>query len=146
MKPKSIKSRALEDLTLRNADISKGKEQNLLAIDFGEKFCGLAFSPDGVVVLPMKVVKNENWEKEVIELLNKKCVQKIIIGLPLSSDGTQTDWCRRIRKETEFLREFTKIEWINERFSSKNISALSNKKRTDDLAAAQILEFYLAKK
>lgn len=135
----------LRDLELRNNNISPAKESRLLAVDYGEKFCGFAFSPDGICVFPLSIVATKNLEKELRDTLNKKSVQKMIWGLPLQPDGGENKICAQIRLFVEELHSPIPVEFINERFSSKFVSAPQEENRQDDLAAAKILEFYLSK-
>ena len=151
---KKIPSRTLQNLELQNQEkaLNKGA-RNILALDWGEKFCGLAFSPDGVCALPLEVVKTEEIEEWINNFVNNKhaldpdrgCVQKIIIGLPLFPDGKENKLCRVIREFAKKLEPLAEIEFINERYSSKLVLP-QEADRIDDFAAVKILEFSFAKK
>jgi len=119
------------------------KTEVLLGIDYGEKFTGLAFSPDSIIALPVKVIATENILQEVKDIVEQKNCSKIIMGLPISSDGSENHICEQIRSTANLLERFAPIEFINERYSSQDAGGPKNK-RMDDVAAAKILEYYLA--
>lgn len=120
----------------------------VLAIDYGEKYCGLAVAPDGMTVLPVGVSQTEYLKPKLQELLGQYQGQVLVLGLPLSSDGSENHVCEQIRDlaaELKTLYPEKMVELVNERGSSQ--AALSpDESRLDDLAAAHILEFYLSKR
>ncbi len=130
----------------------------LLGIDFGEKYIGLALTdPLKITARPFKTIPNN---KETFETLNKICeeetVQKIILGLPKSMDGTIQ---KQGKKTLEFKKELESelglpIELEDERLSTKIATDLlkDQKKKVREsraeinkLAAQVILESYLNK-
>lgn len=133
----------------------------ILAIDYGEKRIGIAVSdPLGITAQPFATLDNDGTELEKIAgIIKDKEVTKIIIGLPLRLDGTQSESSMKVLAFVELLKkslpaELTEIELIDERFSSKEINSrlvefdVSRKKRktsVDKLAATLILETYLAR-
>lgn len=130
----------------RTSKVAPIKAASVLALDYGEKFCGLAIAPDGVTVLPAAVVQTEKIDSALQSLLTDYQVKTLVIGLPLSSDGTENHICQQIRAFSADIASRHKnldIELVNERFSSQAVLS-PNKDRIDDLAAMQILEFYLA--
>lgn len=64
----------------------------LLALDLGEKRVGVAVSDElHLTVRPLQALERTNWKKllrEVTELLREFDAQALVIGLPLSLDGT----------------------------------------------------------
>ncbi|MCF7830929.1 Holliday junction resolvase RuvX [Candidatus Gracilibacteria bacterium] len=142
---KPVNSRLLQNLELQNKSVGKKIAQNILGLDFGQKFCGLAFSPDGVCVVPLEVVATTNILERIKEISEAKNIQKIVLGLPLEKDGTNNKWCEEILLFAKKLTKTIPLEFVNERSSSQNIIN-TKKERIDDLAAAKILEFYLDKK
>jgi len=118
----------------------------LLGVDYGEKFCGLAVAPDGSTVLPAAVVNTDKLETALKSLVEQYKPNVIVFGLPVSSDSTENHVCAQIRALVDQLKpKFKNIELtlINERFSSQRTLS-PDKSRIDDLAAMQILEFYLS--
>jgi len=137
------------DLKVRNErqkDVSAFPKKSILAVDYGEKYCGLAIATDGHTVLPAAVVQRARLEEAIDSMIKDYQVEVLVIGLPLSSDGSQNHICQQINTVAEKLEQkYTKltIELVNERFSSQAVLS-GDKSRIDDLAAMQILEFYLA--
>lgn len=148
---KKISPKALLDLNVRNErqkSPSESSKKPILAIDYGEKYCGLAISPDGHTVLPAAVVQRDRLEGAIDSMVKDYSIEVMVIGLTLSSDGSQNHVCEQINKMVKHLTQKyrkIKIELVNERFSSQAVLS-EDKARIDDLAAMQILEFYLAQK
>jgi len=137
----------LQSMEQINAAQNSIKESPILAFDYGEKMSGLAWSPDGIVVFPIEVIDTAK-SREILERIYKeKKIRQLIIGLPISGDGTENKMCRIIRDFAKSL-DIENIEFVNERNSSQEtfFRGKSNKPkpRIDDLAAARILEYYLA--
>ena len=163
------------DLEMRNQNQKQQTKQDpLLGIDWGIKFCGFAFSPDGICVFPLEVVDQQppesrrqgespsgervspggecalgHIEEKTKELINSKGIKKIIIGLPVSPNSQENQVCKDIRAFAEKLKQLVGLEIVfqNEKFSTKEGLKLKTKKekRADHLAAAKILEYYLEK-
>ncbi len=132
-----------------NAAQNRAKSAPILALDYGEKMSGLAWSPDGIVVFPLKVLETnprENLRKTIKQIYEEKNCQQLVIGLPISGDGTENSICQKIKKFAETLN-IKNIKFVNERNSSQEtfFRGKSNqpKPRIDDLAAARILEYWL---
>lgn len=142
---RKISATHLQSLELQNEHPRATSSQNpLLALDWGEKFCGLAWTPDGQVCLPVGVFIRTEIETMINKFIQEKSIQKIIVGLPISGNGTENHICDSIR---EFVKNSIHIdvEWVNERGSSQ-ATVTPGKERIDDLAALQILEQFLQKK
>lgn len=121
----------------------KAKPSPILAIDYGEKFCGFAWSPDGVTALILNVVPTNQALSTIESILEKKQIRHIIFGLPLAPDGGENHICDRIKQFAQTLKtDSQKIRFINERGSSKN-TIKQKKQRIDDQAALNILQYYL---
>ncbi len=129
------------------AQIHKYKGKKILALDFGEKFCGVAFSLDGIMVIPISIFDTKKFEEEIEKLIKEKNPDFWILGLPLSSDNSENKICAKIKKikkdilEDKFQQE---VKLVNERCSSQNFYNLDG--RIDDLAAQKILEYFLDQK
>jgi RNase H-fold protein (predicted Holliday junction resolvase) len=143
---KKISPRTLQNLELQNQEIAPSPEgKNILALDYGEKFCGLAFSPDGVCTFPLEVVETGLIEERMKEIMNNKSVHKLVVGLPLFPDGKENKLCGVIRIFAKKFETLVPVEFINERYSSKLVVP-QQADRIDDFAAVKILEFSFAKK
>jgi len=144
--PKKIDPNILANLSLeteRRPDQSK--ISNVLGVDYGEKFSGLAWVQEGVV-FPLVVVPTLELLGEIKQTVAKKSIQQIVLGLPIGGQGEENHVCEQIRAfGTSLTGQGLSVEYINERFSTQNTIS-SDDERRDDLAAAQILEFWLAQK
>ncbi len=140
---KKIDPKILQNLEQENQAVKQHVSQVVLALDYGEKFCGLAWTPDGIMVFPLGVFATEQITGEMQKIIQNKKVEKLILGLPISSDGGENEVCKKIRSFSKKFEGLLPFEFINERFSSQKVIT-SDKERIDDLAAAQILEFYLS--
>ncbi len=135
----------------KNKRIQEVKEP-ILAVDYGIKFCGLAFSPDGICIFPIDTIKHDEAAGAIIKNTENRNIKKIIFGLPLSSEGIENKICEDVRSFaknlSKILPKIISIEFVDERFSTQNVikpKKIKPKGRIDDLAAMQILEFYLQK-
>jgi RNase H-fold protein (predicted Holliday junction resolvase) len=143
---KNPSKQTLRNLVIQNKASVIPKKYPILALDYGKKFCGFAFSPDGICVFPLEIVVTRNFQTHIHFLLNNKNVQLLVVGLPLQNNNTENKTCHLIRSEIQKLSLSLPVVFINERNSSHSIDAPDKRERHDDLAAAKILEFYLAQK
>lgn len=132
----------------------------ILAIDYGLKRCGIAVTdPLQIIATGLTTVETPKLMKFVKEYTATETVEKVIIGMPLNLDDSDTDATPLVRK---FIEAFKKhlpsipIEEVDERFSSKlasqSISQMGLKKKdrqkkalVDEVAATLLLQEYLSK-
>lgn len=125
---------------------------NILAIDFGTKRLGLAWTDTTLdVVLPYGLIeKNTLPEKvrEVAALLKKEKIDLVVVGFPVSLKNQENKNTERVQK---FVFELQKqirqpVEYADERFSSQAGAAAGAGVSRDEKAAMVILDGYLARK
>lgn len=130
----------------------------ILSIDYGAKRTGIATTdPLQIIASPLTTVATaelRNWLKKYME---SEPVERVIIGLPLNLDGSETHATPLVR---HFIRLFKKdhpmvpIETVDEQFSSQLArqaliqSGVKKKERqrkelTDQMAATILLQQYL---
>lgn len=132
----------------------------ILAIDYGLKRCGIAVTdPLQIIATGLTTVETPKLMKFVKEYTAAETVEKVIIGMPVNLDDSDTDATPLVRK---FIEAFKKhlpaipIEDVDERFSSKlasqSISQMGLKKKdrqkkelVDEVAATLLLQDYLSK-
>ena len=130
-----------------------------LALDVGDARIGLAISdPGGIVCLPIEaLVRGEDSDDlaAVIELAQREGVEMIVVGLPLSLDGTHGPAARKMRRFTSALRRSADIpvqSW-DERFTTAEAEGRlrqagfqpsRDRARLDSMSAVIILESFLA--
>ena len=132
-----------------------------LGIDFGERRIGLALSdPTRTIASPLPTVKRRAGKRPPIAALMKIIetneVKALVMGLPLTLEGEESDWTRLIRNVGEALSERTglPIHYVDERLTSvraeRTIRSLGlpkkkreEKERVDAAAAVLILQSWL---
>lgn len=129
----------------------------LLGIDFGERFLGLALA-EGEVASPLSSIDSKNWESaafELIKIISVSDVEKIVIGYPLSSNGSVNPQSTLTLKFAKFIKRRIKLPvfLLPESYSSQEALARSididtpekTRRHLDSQAATIILERYLLK-
>lgn len=122
-----------------------------LGIDYGSKRIGIAVSdPEGRIAFPRRVIFNRGSRtfEDVRKTIESEQASKIVIGLPLASDGKDTEQTKKVREFAEGLRSVIAlgIEFENELLSTHIVEKAGVKKEhTDQAAAALILQSYLDK-
>ena len=119
---------------------------NILSIDYGERFLGIAVRTIKTTIpIPLKVIdsKKELIVRSIQELLEEYGINQIVIGYPIGLNNSEN---RMTDLVNIFIQELTKfnipIYKIDERLSSKLFSE-GSKERIDDLSALEILESYI---
>lgn len=108
----------------------------------------IAASPHSVIPF------GKNAPELIAKLVESENVQGLVVGLPLSMDGSQRDACQKIQEFIEGLKPFLKvpIETVDERLTTKIAehslieSGMRREKRRenrDAVAAALILKTFL---
>lgn len=122
---------------------------NILAVDFGTKNIGLAWTDTGIgVIFPFGVIKSEDKAKakrELTEFIKKENIERVVVGLPLSLDGTENTNTARIKNFFSDLKLAAEVEFFDERFSSAQADRSAGGASRDEKSAMVILEGYLAK-
>ncbi len=132
--------------------------QRVMAIDFGDKRTGLAVADtDTRLASPFAVLENLNEAQlvaAIVRIIKEERVDILICGLPLNMDGTPGPRVERTRKIMALLEAATgkKIIPMDERLSTfaaesriaGQYTRRQKRRRLDAIAAAQILQDYLA--
>jgi putative holliday junction resolvase len=126
----------------------------VLALDYGSARCGCALSdPTGTIVTPIDAVMRPATKRGLArlrELVRERGVERVVVGLPLSLDGTDTEQTRETRA---FARELSlrlgdevPVEMHDERFTTRLAQRMPGTFSTseDSRAAAHLLESWLA--
>lgn len=140
------------------------KKPKLLGLDYGSKTVGVALSDElGLLAHPFKTIFRERESKlrqtiaELRKIIEDHNIEKIILGLPVNSDGS---FGVRVNKTLEFKELLSKklglpIILIDESLSTVeanevlfccNIPASKQKQYLDSIAAAVVLQEYLNNK
>jgi putative Holliday junction resolvase len=126
----------------------------ILALDYGSARCGCALSdPTGTIVTPIAVVARPASRRglaELVRLVQEREVQRVVVGLPLSLRGEDTQQTSETREFavtlSDRLGETIPVELYDERFTTR-IAAQVHEPATseDSRAAAVLLEDWLAR-
>ncbi|HSC24964.1 MAG TPA: Holliday junction resolvase RuvX [Candidatus Babeliales bacterium] len=125
----------------------------ILALDIGDRWTGIAISdPLGILPRPYDTIKTTDIYTYLEKVIKKENVSIIVVGLPTTLRGTESDQTKKIIAMTEELRiYFPHIEWKmwDERLTSKQAAGIKSIKTKDDklrshaIAAAIFLSTYL---
>ena len=120
----------------------------VLALDHGAVRCGAAVcDPTGTIVTPLEVISPPD-PAVVAGVVAERGVESILVGLPVSLDGSEGAQAREAR---DFAAEIEKlvevpVETYDERLTTRMAAASrrsGSKAAEDSLAAAHLLESYL---
>ena len=122
---------------------------NILSIDYGERYLGLAvYVSKSDTKFALKVVDSKN--NDLIEILktviHEYKISKVAVGYPIGLNNNPT---RMSALTDEFIENILlnkleiEVTRIDERITSSVVTK-SNKVRVDDISALEILETYLA--
>ena len=121
---------------------------NILAIDYGERFLGLAVrTAKTTIPIPLKVIdsKKDIIKKSLIDCIKEYNINEIVIGYPIGLNNSENRMTNLVNDFIEDINEFNiPIFKIDERLSSK-LFKNNSKDRIDDLSALEILESYIYK-
>ncbi len=127
-----------------------------LGLDMGDSRIGVALSdPLGIMASPLTILSRTDEEADIeaiIDIARQKEVGRIIIGLPLSMDGSLGQQAKKVKA---FAAELScqidiPVEFKDERLSTvlakrivRNVRKTNRETRYDAAAAALILQSYL---
>jgi len=129
-----------------------------LGLDIGDKRIGVAISdPEEILASPLATITREDDKKaiaDIIKLVDQHDVERIVVGLPYSLDGSIGGQANKVMDFAERLSKHTtaSMETWDERLSTVAVERLlreaGSKKarkraRRDAAAAAFILQGYL---
>jgi putative Holliday junction resolvase len=130
----------------------------ILGLDIGDKRIGVAISdPEQILATPLATIAREDDKKaiaDIVELVDRHGVARIIVGLPYSLDGSIGGQANKVMDFAESLSKRTtaSIETWDERLSTVAVERLlresgskkaAKRAKRDAAAAAFILQGYL---
>lgn len=133
----------------------------ILGIDFGERRVGLAISdPTGTIAQPLPALTRRRGKRPPVEAIARIAEEHgatdIVIGLPLTLEGEESDWTREVRAFGARLAQRTglPVHYVDERLTSvraeRTVRSLGlpkrereRKTRVDTIAAMLLLQAYL---
>ncbi len=125
----------------------------VLALDHGSARCGCALSdPTGTLATPIEPVLRPETKagiKQLRQLVAEREVDRVIVGLPLSLSGGDSDQTRSARAFADKLRSALgpkiPVELYDERFTTTIAASSEGRESEDSRAAAVLLDDWLAR-
>ncbi len=130
----------------------------ILGLDVGDKRIGVAISdPEEILATPLAIITREDDKKaiaDIIELVDQYGVERIVVGMPYSLDGSIGGQANKVMDFAERLSKHTTagIKVWDERLSTVAVERLlreagskkaGKRAKRDAAAAAFILQGYL---
>jgi putative Holliday junction resolvase len=126
----------------------------VLALDYGSARCGCAISdPTGVIATPLPAVEGPATRRgldALARLVDEREVDRVLVGLPLSLRGADTEQTREARRFAAALSrrlgESVPVELYDERFTTRMAQRLGGggSASEDSRAAAHMLDGWLS--
>jgi putative holliday junction resolvase len=124
----------------------------VLALDHGAARCGCAVSdPTGTIVTPLDPVSRPDTRAglaAIAALVAEREVERVVVGLPLSLRGEDSEQTREARafaaKLAARVGEGVPVELYDERFTTRIAARAGGAASEDSRAAAVLLEDWLA--
>jgi putative Holliday junction resolvase len=126
----------------------------VLALDYGSARCGCALSdPTGTIVTPIAPVSQPAGRRGlgvIVRLVAEREVECVVVGLPLSLRGEDTEQTREARdfasRLAARLGAGIPVELHDERFTTRIAGRMDHATSSEDSrAAAVLLEGWLAR-
>lgn len=129
-----------------------------MGLDVGDRRIGVALSdPDGILASPLTILEHTEDDRDIEAIsgiITEQKVERVIVGLPLSLDGTLGKQAGRVKDFAERLAGKIEVplEYRDERLTTVMAQRLKRasggrkgrgKPRYDAQAAAVILQGYL---
>lgn len=134
----------------------------VLGVDYGERRIGLAVSdPTATIAQPLPTLVRRRGKRPpiaaILKILEEFAVDAIVVGLPLTPAGEESDWTREVREFGDRLahRSGRPVDYLDERMTSARAERVvrrelglprrerERKERVDAAAAALILQAFL---
>jgi putative Holliday junction resolvase len=124
----------------------------VLALDYGSARCGAAISdPTGVLATPLAPVLAPGTRRghaRLRELVTETRAERVLVGLPLSLSGRDSNQTRETRAFAAGLQGAVAVpvELYDERFTTRLAERSGGRASEDSRAAAHLLESWLARR
>jgi len=125
----------------------------VLALDYGSARCGCALSdPTGTLATPIGALAEPGTEPgldRIRALVRERGVERVVVGLPLSLSGSDSEQTGAARAFAEVLRERLSpvpVEVYDERLTTRLAQRIPGSADEDSRAAAHLLEGWLARR
>jgi putative pre-16S rRNA nuclease len=124
----------------------------VLALDFGSARCGCALSdPTGTLATPIGAVTRpatDSGLERISALVRDRGVERVVVGLPVTLSGGESEQTDAARGFAELLRERLRpvpVELYDERLTTRLARRTPGSADEDSRAAAHMLEGWLSR-
>ncbi|HVS29487.1 MAG TPA: Holliday junction resolvase RuvX [Solirubrobacteraceae bacterium] len=124
----------------------------VLALDYGSARCGCALSdPSGTLASPIDAIAAPGTRRglaRLADLVRDRAVERVIVGLPLTLGGGDSDQTRETRDFASRLgdRLPVPVELYDERFTTTLAQRTGGEASEDSRAAAHLLQEWLERR
>jgi putative Holliday junction resolvase len=121
----------------------------VLALDYGSARCGCAVSdPTGLLATPIEPVVQPGSRRGLSRLralVTEYEIERVIVGLPLSLSGGDSDQTAEARSFAALVRRElgVPVDLVDERFTTRLAERTGGRASKDSRAAAHLLEGWL---
>ena len=130
----------------------------IMGLDFGDRSIGIALSDEaGLIASPRDTLRRSSLEKDLgwlTELAREEGVEEILVGMPLSLDGSEGPQAKKVTAFIDALQQYSGLHVLpwDERLTTVaaeraliegNVSRARRRKIIDQVAAAVMLQGYL---
>ena len=128
----------------------------IMGIDYGSRRVGVALSDGlGIAAHPFEVIgTGPGLHRRLVDLVRSEDVIRVVVGLPVSLDGSEQAAARRARRFADRIRSLARVEVVlyDERLTTRiaegvlvasGASRAKRRRRVDKVAAAVMLQGYL---
>lgn len=128
----------------------------IMALDLGEKTVGIAVSDElGLTASPRETLRRDGTELDrLADIISREEIGEVVVGLPVSLNGTLGPSAQRVLEWVTLLRERLKIpvETCDERLTTAeaekmliaaDVRRAKRRQVVDQIAATLILQSYL---
>ena len=137
--------------------MSRTPKSRILAVDYGDSRTGLASTDwTGSIVVPLPRIDSRDQKdvvRQVVELCAERDTQGLVVGMPLTLDGTPGERAQRTQEFVTLLQAATPLpvatideshttDEAHERLKMGGMKAKKRKEFADSVAALVILERY----
>jgi putative Holliday junction resolvase len=137
--------------------VSLTPKSRILAVDYGDSRTGLAATDwTGSIVVPLPRIDSRDQKdvvRQVVELCAERDTQGLVVGMPLTLDGTPGERAQRTDEFVKLLQAATPLpvatideshttDEAHERLKMGGMKAKKRKEFADSVAALVILERY----
>ena len=124
----------------------------VLALDFGSARCGCAISdPTGTLATPLEAIErpaSPEGLSRIAALVDEREAETVVIGLPLTLAGGESDQTRAAREFAARVSEAVApvaVELYDERLTTAQARRAGGSADEDSRAAAHLLDAWLAR-